>query len=170
MMKYAENVRILYWRMARNIEAEFSNITAQRNLLISLATDCSVVASVGYSGKTSLGSPRNSPVSWESVWICMAATTISKHIEDVVTTCTTCHKQRENHAEPMIPTTLTERPWQKVATYLFRHNGKNYIIYGLKSGTTWRQSMCIGNFFYNSNFVYENSSIKLVRLLLVNLL
>ena len=28
----------------------------------------------------------------------------------------------------MIPTPLTERPWQKVATDLFYHSGKKYII------------------------------------------
>jgi len=28
----------------------------------------------------------------------------------------------------MIPTPLPERPWQKVATDLFDHNGKTYII------------------------------------------
>ena len=60
----------------------------------------------------------------ESVWW----HSLSKQIEDMVTTCPTCCKHRKNHAEPMIPTPLPERPWQKVATDLFDHNGKTYII------------------------------------------
>ena len=53
---------------------------------------------------------------------------ISKQIEDMVTTWPTCCKHRKNHAEPKISTPLPERPWQKVATDLFYHSGKTYII------------------------------------------
>ena len=60
----------------------------------------------------------------ESVWW----PGLSKQIEDMVTTCPTCCKHRKNHAEPMIPTPLPERPWQKVTTDLFYHSGKTYII------------------------------------------
>ena len=37
-------------------------------------------------------------------------------------------RQKRNHAEPMMPTTLPERPWQKIRVDLFHHNGKEYII------------------------------------------
>ena len=60
----------------------------------------------------------------ESVWW----PGLSKQIEDMVTTCPTCWNHRKNYAEPMIPTPLPERPWQKVATDLFYHKGKTYII------------------------------------------
>lgn len=53
---------------------------------------------------------------------------LSKQIEDMVTTCPVCCKYRENHAEPLITTCFPERPWQKVATDLFEHNGKTYVI------------------------------------------
>ena len=53
---------------------------------------------------------------------------ISKQIEDIVTTWPTCCKHRKKHVEPMISTPLPERPWQKVATDLFYHSGKTYII------------------------------------------
>ena len=46
----------------------------------------------------------------------------------MITTCPTCCKHRKNHAEPMIPTPLPVRPWQKVATDLLYHSGKTYII------------------------------------------
>ena len=53
---------------------------------------------------------------------------LSKQMEDMVTTCTTCCKQKRNHAEPMMPPTLPERPWQKISVDLFHHSGKEYII------------------------------------------
>ena len=53
---------------------------------------------------------------------------LSRQIKDMVTTCTTCSKQKRNHAEPMMPTTLPERPWQKIGVDLFHHSGKEYII------------------------------------------
>ncbi|XP_044167689.1 uncharacterized protein K02A2.6-like [Acropora millepora] len=46
----------------------------------------------------------------------------------MVKTCPTCCKHRKNHAEPMIPTPLPERQWQKVATDLFYHSGKTCNI------------------------------------------
>ncbi len=46
----------------------------------------------------------------------------------MVNTCSTCCRHRKNHAEPMVPTPLPERPWRKVATDLFLHNGKTYVI------------------------------------------
>lgn len=46
----------------------------------------------------------------------------------MIITCPTCYTHRKDHAEPLIPTALPERPWQKVATDLFDHNGKTYII------------------------------------------
>lgn len=60
----------------------------------------------------------------ESVWW----PGISKQTENMVTACQTCWKHRKNHAEPMLPTPLPERPWQKVATELFYHSDKTYII------------------------------------------
>ena len=46
----------------------------------------------------------------------------------MVTTCPTCCKYRQNQAEPMIASPLPGRPWRKVSTDLFHHNGKDYII------------------------------------------
>ena len=46
----------------------------------------------------------------------------------MITTCTTCCKQKRNHAEPMMPPTLPERPWQRISVDLFHHSGKEYII------------------------------------------
>ena len=46
----------------------------------------------------------------------------------MVTTYTTCCKQKRNHAEPMMPTTLPERPWHKIGVDLFHHGGKENVI------------------------------------------
>ena len=53
---------------------------------------------------------------------------LSKQIEDMVTTCTICCKERKNRAEPMIESNFPERPWQKVASDLFHWRGTEYII------------------------------------------
>ncbi|XP_046855956.1 uncharacterized protein K02A2.6-like [Xenia sp. Carnegie-2017] len=60
----------------------------------------------------------------ESVWW----PGLSKHIENMVTDCSICCKYRENHAEPLLTTCFPQRPWQKVATDLFEHSGKNYVL------------------------------------------
>ncbi|XP_046863284.1 uncharacterized protein K02A2.6-like [Xenia sp. Carnegie-2017] len=60
----------------------------------------------------------------ESVWW----PGLSKHIENMVTDCSICCKYRENHAEPLLTTCFPQRRWQKVATDLFEHSGKNYVL------------------------------------------
>ena len=60
----------------------------------------------------------------ESVWW----PGLNKQIEDMVTTCTTCCKERQNRPEPMLSTPFPDRPWQKVATDLFHYNGKEYVL------------------------------------------
>ena len=41
---------------------------------------------------------------------------LSKQIEDLVESCDRCAKERVNQAEPMIPSDVPERPWQKVGS------------------------------------------------------
>ena len=62
---------------------------------------------------------------------------LSKQIEVVVTTCPTCCKHRQNHAEPMIASPLPERPWQKIATHhcyrlLFPNSTSDNVVNHLK--------------------------------------
>jgi len=45
-----------------------------------------------------------------------------------VQTCSECTKSQTPRAEPLIPTTLPELPWQKVATDLFEWKGANYLL------------------------------------------
>ena len=53
---------------------------------------------------------------------------LSKQIEDLVRECSTCIKTKVNRVEPMIPSKLPERPWQKVATDLFDWKGQEFVL------------------------------------------
>ena len=53
---------------------------------------------------------------------------LSKEIEDLVRECSACIKTKVNRAEPMIPSKLPERPWQKVATDLFKWKGQEFVL------------------------------------------
>ena len=53
---------------------------------------------------------------------------LSKQIEDMVTTCSICCKERQNHAEPMIESEFPARPWQKIGTDLFQYMSTDYVI------------------------------------------
>ena len=52
---------------------------------------------------------------------------LSRQIEELVKERPTCIKTRRNHAEPMIPSRLPERPWQKLATNLFDWKGQDTV-------------------------------------------
>ena len=53
---------------------------------------------------------------------------MSRKIEEIVRNCATCAKKNKPHAEPMIPTSLTEYPWQKVATDLMQYKNSMYLL------------------------------------------
>ena len=55
----------------------------------------------------------------------------------------------------MIPTALHERPWQKVATDLFDHNGKTYIIVVDYYSRFFEVAPVNGTTSYISKFAYE---------------
>ncbi|CAB3996246.1 Transposon Ty3-I Gag-Pol poly [Paramuricea clavata] len=107
---------------------ERGNITAQRVILMkdtrlvipsSLRLDTLDKIHAGHQGIRKCRERARESVWWPG---------LSKQIEDMVTTCPTCCKHRQNHAEPMIASPLPERHWQKIATDLFHHNGKYYVI------------------------------------------
>lgn len=53
---------------------------------------------------------------------------LSSQIEDTVNSCYICSEARNDSAEPLIPTPLPPRPWQRVATDLFYLKGKTYLL------------------------------------------
>ncbi len=54
---------------------------------------------------------------------------MNAEIEDVVDQCAKCQSMRKAEpAEPMISHKLPERPWSKVGSDLFKHNGRDYVL------------------------------------------
>ncbi|XP_061127410.1 uncharacterized protein K02A2.6-like [Syngnathus typhle] len=53
---------------------------------------------------------------------------LSSQINELVKNCTTCIKERVNPVEPLMPSELPERPWQKVGADLFTLNNSNYVL------------------------------------------
>ena len=53
---------------------------------------------------------------------------LSKQIEQMVNNCRICAREKPDQAEPLQPTPLPERPWQRVAADLCEHNGNNYLV------------------------------------------
>ena len=53
---------------------------------------------------------------------------ISKELERVVQRCTECCKAQSQRAQPLVPTSLPELPWQKVATDLFQWKQKTFLL------------------------------------------
>lgn len=53
---------------------------------------------------------------------------LSQQLNELVLKCHACIKERINHTEPLIPTNLPERPWQKLGTDLFVLKGKTYLL------------------------------------------
>ena len=60
----------------------------------------------------------------ESVWW----PGISSQIKDKIQRCPTCAELAINPVEPMIPSSLPDRPWQKLGADLFYYRGKNYLL------------------------------------------
>ena len=53
---------------------------------------------------------------------------LSKELERKVQTCPECTKAQAPRAEPLIPSSLPELPWQKVATDLFEWKKASYLL------------------------------------------
>ena len=49
-------------------------------------------------------------------------------LEELVNNCSTCIKERANRPEPVIPSELPDRPWQKLAADLFELKGQTFLL------------------------------------------
>ncbi|XP_011686380.1 PREDICTED: uncharacterized protein K02A2.6-like [Wasmannia auropunctata] len=54
---------------------------------------------------------------------------ISVDIKNLVSQCEKCIENRPQIVEPLMPTQMSERPWQIMGTDLFQHKSKNYVIF-----------------------------------------
>ena len=53
---------------------------------------------------------------------------VSREIEEYVSKCPECTKNRPQHREPLIPSPLSNHPWEKVGADLFQLNGATYLL------------------------------------------
>ena len=60
----------------------------------------------------------------ESVWW----PGIQKAIDDKVSNCPTCCKHQQQHPEPLMPSPLSSRPWEKIGTDLFEWKKVDYLF------------------------------------------
>ena len=51
-----------------------------------------------------------------------------RDIQDTVSNCPVCAKLQRPNKEPLIPSVLPERPWQKLGSDLFELQGKHYLV------------------------------------------
>ena len=58
----------------------------------------------------------------------VAGAGLSKQVEDLVTQCVTCAKDRPTPTEPLMPASFPSRPWERIATDLYEIKGRVYII------------------------------------------
>jgi hypothetical protein len=54
---------------------------------------------------------------------------LSSQLEAVVQNCQKCIENTNEHAEPLLPTDFSKRPWQKFASDLFELNGQMLTIF-----------------------------------------
>lgn len=52
---------------------------------------------------------------------------LSMQIENIVTNCSTCAKDRPEAEEPLMSTSFRSRPWERLAADLFELEGKVYL-------------------------------------------
>ena len=53
---------------------------------------------------------------------------LSGQIDKFIKSCQVCAKECNHRKEPLMPTTLPDYPWQKIATDLFTLNGATYLV------------------------------------------
>lgn len=60
----------------------------------------------------------------ETVWW----PSISRQIEELVSSCEICLRNRSNFVEPMLPSDVPTRPWSIIGADLAEHQGKTYLV------------------------------------------
>ena len=91
---------------------------------------------------------------------------INKQIEETIQKCLVCcHHCTPQRAEPLLPTTFPDYPWQKVEADLFTFKGSDYfpimwrcLNYISDSNTTYEIHLCLPWSTRNFNFSPQFSS------------
>lgn len=53
---------------------------------------------------------------------------VSKNIKELIDNCRICCQTTKNHPEPLIPTPMPARPWQRIATDLMEFKKVQYLV------------------------------------------
>ena len=53
---------------------------------------------------------------------------VAREIESFVQSCPICQQLAAPHKEPLMPSTLPNHPWERVATDLFELDKKTYLL------------------------------------------
>ena len=53
---------------------------------------------------------------------------LSRNIKELIDNCRVCCQATKNHPEPLIPTQMPGRPWQKVAADLMEFKKAQYLV------------------------------------------
>ena len=111
----------VYLQVAAELTVQQGLLLKGSRLVIPLAMRPSILEKIheGHQGITKCRERAKQSVWWPG---------LSKQIEDLVESCDRCAKERVNQAEPMIPSDVPERPWQKVGSDLFELNGSPYLL------------------------------------------
>ena len=113
--------RLPYWQYRGEITVQQGTLMKGDRVIIPSALRLDVLDKIhtGHQGIQKCRERAKSGVWWPG---------LSKQIEDLVKECPTCIKTKVNRAEPMIPSQLPERPWQKVGTDLFDWKGQEFVL------------------------------------------
>ena len=61
---------------------------------------------------------------WQSIWW----PKMSSELEELIKNCMECCREQQQRQQPLIPSSLPELPWQKVATDLYEWKQSMYLL------------------------------------------
>ena len=110
----------MYWQYRGNFTIVGGLLLMDSRIFIPSALRLDILSKLhdGHQGIT-----RTRARSRQSVWW----PGISKQIEDMVKECSICAREQNDRREPLFPTPLPDRPWQRVGTDLLTYKSVKYI-------------------------------------------
>ncbi|KAJ8375234.1 hypothetical protein SKAU_G00058140 [Synaphobranchus kaupii] len=116
-----EGVLRLYWAERAFLTVHDSLLLKGMRLVIPAALRSDVLSKLheGHQGVAKCRERARQSVWWPG---------LSQQLNELVLNCRMCIQERTNHTEPLIPTELPERPWQKPGADIFTLKGKMYLL------------------------------------------
>ena len=111
----------MYWPFRGEISVNKGLLMKADRLIIPIDMRNAILSSIhsSHQGITKCKSRAKDSVWWIG---------INTDIENLVNTCDTCARLRNDHAEPMIATEFDDRPWKHLGTDLFTLNNITYLL------------------------------------------